>query len=88
LPPLKKFMWWTLEKKIPTKYVALIKYMYINVMISIRICDGESNAFTIKIELHQGSILSPYIFTLVMDEVTKEYKKTSLGICSLLMMWC
>ena len=27
--------------------------------------------FPIKIGLHQGSALSPYLFTLVMDEVTR-----------------
>jgi hypothetical protein len=35
-------------------------------------CDGESDTFSIKIGLHQGSALSPYIFTLVMDEITKD----------------
>jgi Reverse transcriptase (RNA-dependent DNA polymerase) len=33
---------------------------------------GESDIFSIKIGLHQGSALSPYIFTLVMDEITKD----------------
>jgi Reverse transcriptase (RNA-dependent DNA polymerase) len=36
-----------------------------------RAYDGESNIFSIKIGLHQGSALSPYIFTLAMDEITK-----------------
>jgi Reverse transcriptase (RNA-dependent DNA polymerase) len=42
---------------------------------SVRVYDGESNAFSIKIKLHQGSTLSSYIFTLVMDEVTKDIQK-------------
>jgi hypothetical protein len=46
--------------------------MYINIVTSIRACDGESNIFSIKIRLHQGSILSQYIFTLVMDKVTND----------------
>jgi Reverse transcriptase (RNA-dependent DNA polymerase) len=66
-------MWWELEKKwVPTKYVTLIKDMYTNVVTCVRACDGESDAFPIKIELHQGSALNPYIFTLVMDEITKD----------------
>jgi Reverse transcriptase (RNA-dependent DNA polymerase) len=65
-------MWWVLEKKqIPTKYVTLNKDMYTNVVTYVRACDGESEIFPIKIRLHQGSALSPYIFTLVMDEITK-----------------
>jgi hypothetical protein len=55
-------MWWTLDKKrVIIKYVTLIKDMYTNVMTCIRTCDDESDAFSIKIGLHQGvSIESIY----------------------------
>lgn len=46
--------------------------MYADVVTDVRACDGETNNFPIKIGLHQGSALSPYIFTLVMDEITKD----------------
>jgi Reverse transcriptase (RNA-dependent DNA polymerase) len=46
--------------------------MYTNIMTCVKACDSESNAFSIKIGLHQGLTLSPYIFTLVMDEITKD----------------
>jgi Reverse transcriptase (RNA-dependent DNA polymerase) len=46
--------------------------MYTNVVTCVRACDSESDTFPIKIGLHQGSALSPYIFTLVMDEITKD----------------
>jgi Reverse transcriptase (RNA-dependent DNA polymerase) len=46
--------------------------MYTNILTCVRICDGESDVFSIKIGLHQGSALSPYIFTLVMDEIRKD----------------
>jgi Reverse transcriptase (RNA-dependent DNA polymerase) len=66
-------MWWALKRKlVPTKYATLIKDMYINAVTCIRACDGESD---IKIGLHQGSALSPYIFTLVMDEITKDIQE-------------
>jgi Reverse transcriptase (RNA-dependent DNA polymerase) len=69
----KNSMWWALKKKqVPTKYVTLIKDMYTNVVTCVRACDGESDAFPIKIELHQGSELSPYIFTSLIDEITKD----------------
>jgi Reverse transcriptase (RNA-dependent DNA polymerase) len=38
----------------------------------VRVCDGESDTFPIKIGLHQGSALSSYIFTLMMDEITND----------------
>jgi hypothetical protein len=46
--------------------------MYTNVVTCVRACDSESNAFSIKIRLHQGSTLNSYIFTLLMDEITKD----------------
>jgi hypothetical protein len=39
---------------------------------SVRTSDGGTNDFPIHIGLHQGSALSPYLFTLVMDEVTRD----------------
>jgi Reverse transcriptase (RNA-dependent DNA polymerase) len=60
------------RKLVPIKYVTLIKDMYTNVVTCVRTYDGESDIFPIKIGLHQGSTLSPYIFTLVMDEITKD----------------
>jgi hypothetical protein len=38
---------------------------------SVRTSDEDNNDFPINIGLHQGSTLSPYLFALVMDEVTK-----------------
>jgi hypothetical protein len=65
--------WWTLQKhKVSTKYITLIKDMYDNVVTSVRTSDGDINDFLINIGLHQGSILSPYLFALVIDEVTRD----------------
>jgi Reverse transcriptase (RNA-dependent DNA polymerase) len=63
------------RKLVPTKYVTLIKDMYTNAVTCVRACDGESDTFPIKIGLHQGSALSPYIFTLVMDEITNDIQE-------------
>jgi hypothetical protein len=38
----------------------------------VRACDDESDIFSIKIGLHLGPALSPYIFTSVMNEITKD----------------
>jgi Reverse transcriptase (RNA-dependent DNA polymerase) len=73
---LKNIMWWALKRKlVPTKYVILIKDMYTNAVTCVRACYGESDTFSIKIGLHQGSALSPYIFTLVMDVITKDIQE-------------
>jgi Reverse transcriptase (RNA-dependent DNA polymerase) len=48
--------------------------MYTNVVTYVRTCDDESDIFSIKIGLHQGSALSSYIFILVMDDITNDIK--------------
>jgi hypothetical protein len=68
----RNLMWWALDKhKVPTKYVTLIKDMYDKVVTSVRTTDGDTNVFPINIGLYQGSTLSPYLFALVIDEVTR-----------------
>jgi hypothetical protein len=65
----RNVMWWALQKhKVSTKYITLIKDMYDNVVTS----DEDTNDFSINIGLYQGSSLSPYLFALVMDEVTRD----------------
>ena len=80
----RNVMWGALEKhKVRTKYITLIKDMFKDATMFVWTCDCNTTDFPINIGLHQGSVLSPYLFALVMDEVTR-----SLGVCSLLMMWC
>jgi hypothetical protein len=69
----RNVMWWALQKhKVSSKYIILIKYMYDNVVTSVRTSDGDTNNFLINIGLHQGSALSPHLFAFVMDEVTRD----------------
>jgi hypothetical protein len=69
----RNVMWWALQKhKVSSKYIILIKDMYDNVVTNVRTSDGDTNDFSINIGLHQGSALSPYLFALVMDEVTRD----------------
>jgi hypothetical protein len=69
----RNVMWWALQKhKVSTKYITLIKDIYDNIVTSVRTSDGDTNDFPINIRLHQRSALSPYLFALVMDDVTRD----------------
>ena len=48
------------------------------VVTRVRTSDGDTDDFSIRIGLHQRSALSHYLFALVMDEVTRDIKGTSL----------
>ena len=65
-------MWWALEKhNVPIKYITLIKDMYKDATTFVRTCDGDTTKFPINIGLHQRSAWNPYLFALVMDDVTR-----------------
>jgi hypothetical protein len=69
----RNVMWWALQKhKVSTNYITLIKDMYDNIVTSVRTSNGDTNDFLINIGLHQGSALNPYLFALVMDEITRD----------------
>ena len=45
--------------------------MYSGAMTTVRTVVGQTNNFPITVGLHQGSAISPYLFALVMDELTR-----------------
>ena len=44
----------------------------------MRTQDGTTEDFPITIGLHQGSTLSPYLFTLVLDVLTEHIQELAL----------
>lgn len=45
--------------------------MYGGAKTRIRIVGGDSEHFSVKMGLHHGSTLNPFLFALVMDELTR-----------------
>jgi len=45
--------------------------MYDGVMANVRTSGGITSDFSITIGLHQWSTLSPFLFVIVMDELTR-----------------
>ena len=60
-----------MKKRVPIKYIDIIKDMYNEVVANIRTCRGITSDFRITIGLHQESALSPFFFVIIMDELTK-----------------
>ena len=53
-------------------YIRVIKDMYEGSRTSARTPGGVSNDFFVGMALRQGSALSPFLFSLVMDVLTRE----------------
>ena len=52
--------------------VNIIEDMYEVSSTRVRSLCGETEDFWVRVGVHQVSALSPYLFCLVMDEITKD----------------
>ena len=63
------------EKGVSEKYVRIIKDMYAEATTQVRSSVGTTEKFKVKVGLHQGSALSPYVFDILMDVITLEVRE-------------
>jgi len=69
-------IWWALRKhQVSEVYIDWIKMIYRGASSSVRTSVGLSREFPIRVGVHQGSALSPLLFTTVMDAVTRDLQK-------------
>ena len=61
------------EKMVPEKYVRLIKEMYRDVKTRVRSGVGTTEGF--EVGLHQVSALSPFLFNIVFDVLTRRVRQ-------------
>jgi len=59
------------DKGVSEIYVRLVQDRYDRVTPYIDSCVGTTEEFEIKVGLHQGPTLSPYLFDLIMDVISE-----------------
>ena len=70
-------IWDSLKAKgISPVYIEAIRDMYDRVLTSIQTPVGITEPFPVNVGLHQGSALSPFIFAVIMDEISKSTGET------------
>ena len=52
------------------KCVKIVQDMYENTVTAVRCSAGLTDSLKVKVGLHQGSALSPFLFAIVMDKLT------------------
>ena len=68
---------WNFVKKlaIAEKYERLVQDMYEGSKTVLRCAVGTTESFKVKVGLHQGSALSPFLFALIMDRLTDRVRR-------------
>ena len=49
--------------------------IYEGVTTAVKFRDGESKSFEVKVGVHQGSVLSPLLFIIVLEALSKTFKE-------------
>lgn len=52
-------------------YIRVIRDMYHGVKTSVIIVGGDTEHFSADVGLHKGVALSPFLFAIVIDELTR-----------------
>ena len=71
----REVLWWALRRKgVDEWLVDVIKAMYVGATTAVRVNDKESAEFEVKVGVHQGSVLSPMLFIIVMDALSAVFR--------------
>lgn len=65
------------EKGVLEKYVRIVQDMYEGARTQVRSSVGLTDKFLVRVGLHQGSSLSPYLFNLIMDVLAQGVRDQS-----------
>ena len=69
-------LWYCIRKSgIMEKYIQLVQDMYEGSETVVRFVVGTTEIFKVKVGLHQGSALSPFLFAVIMDRLTDEVRR-------------
>ena len=60
------------------EWIVKLTGMYENVRSCVRICKGLSYEFEVKFGVHQGSVLNPLLFIIVLDALSREIRRFQL----------
>ena len=76
--PRKELSYCIRKSGIVEKYVQLVQDMYEESETVVRNAIETTESFKIKVGLHQGSTLSPFLFAILMDRLTDEVRQEPL----------
>ena len=71
----RKVIWWALRKLgVEEWIVRLVQGMYANARSRVPVGEGYSEEFEVKVGVHQGAVLSPLLFVIVLEALSREFR--------------
>ena len=71
----RKVIWWAMRKLgIEEWIVRFMQAMYNNTRSRVRVNNTYSDEFGVKVGVHQGSVLSPFLFVIVLEALSHEFR--------------
>ena len=71
----RKVIWWALRKLGVDEWIKrLVQGKYSNDRSHVHVGEGYSEEFEVKVGVHQGSVLSPLLFIIVLEALSHEFR--------------
>ena len=72
----REVIWWALRYLGVNEWVVLvIRKLYEDATAKVRLNGRASNAFNVKVGEHQGSVLNPLLFIIVLEALSREFRE-------------
>ena len=72
----REVVWWALRTLgVDEWLVTVIKAMYADTATMVRLNGRVSGGFGVKVGVHQGSVLSPLLFIIVMEALSRTFRE-------------
>ena len=74
----REVIWWAMRKLGVEEWIInIVKAMYANANSKVRVNESYSAPFEVKVGVHQGSVLSPLLFIIVLEALSMEFRTST-----------
>ena len=73
---------------VPEWIVVIVQAMYNDAKSKVRVNGSYSDEFEVKVGVHQGSVLSPLLFNIVLEVLSMNSVQVVLGNLFMMMISC